>query len=193
MTQHLNTIFTIFLVLTFCSSYGQMKTLKLQAEKIISELKRNDDYPMDGKDTLIDLNRDNFKDILIEFYGSAGTGLKNRISVYLYDTTKKSFTECEQLNILANPTFYFDKKIVVGYYIANGGGYATKLKWNGLKLDTLEYIDFDISWQGNNMTCKRTVHNYVTKKEAIKIFSSINLPKEYNYWNYKSLIKTNSR
>ena len=77
---------------------------------------------MGGKDTLIDLNGDNFKDILIEFYALAGTGEKNGVDVYLYNNSKKKFVQCEQLNYLANPTFYRDKKIVVGYYLGNGGG-----------------------------------------------------------------------
>jgi hypothetical protein len=60
----------------------------------------------------------------------------------------------EQLNYLANPTVYRDKKFIVGYYLGNGGGSATKLKWNGLKLETLEHIDIDVTWQNNNPVFK---------------------------------------
>ncbi len=192
MTQFFKIPITIFLVLGFSYSFGQKSKEKSQAQKFISYLKSSDEYPMGGKDTFIDLNGDHFKDILIEFYGSSGNGLKNRISAYLYNSEKKKFTECVQLNNLANPTFYFDKKIVVGYHIATGGGYATKLKWNNLKLDTLEYIDFDIILQGNKMSCTGTFNNYVTKKKIVKVFDHISLPTEYKYFNYKSLIKQNS-
>ena len=194
MIQRLTITFTTVFLLTACFSYGQTKTsVKEQAQKFITKLKSNGDYPIGGNDTLIDLNGDNFKDVLVEYYGSAGTGLKNRISVYLYDKSKKKFTTCKQLNSLANPTFYFTKKVVAGYYIAGSGGHATKLKWNGLKLDTLEYIDVDLSWQGNNLTCKLVAHDYTTRKTTSSLFDHVSLPKEYHYGDYKPLIKTNSR
>src|SRR5437868_271333 len=121
MTLRTNVIITVFLLNTY-NSYAQIKSsLRSQAQNIIANLKKNYEYPLGGKDTLIDLNGDNFKDILIEYYGLAGSGEKNRIKVYLYNNFSKRFSECEQLSFLANPTFYFDKKIVTGYYVANGG------------------------------------------------------------------------
>lgn len=193
MTQRLNTIITVIFLLALCFTYGQTKPLKEQARKFVIRLKNNDDYPMGGKDTLIDLNGDNLKDILIEFYALAGTGEKNGVRVYLYDKSRKKFVQCEQLNYLVNPTFYRDKKNVVGYYLGNGGGRATKLKWRGLKLDTLEHIDIDVTWQHNTPTFKLASYDYITKKKTSKILENMSLPKEYNYSDYKPIIKTNSR
>lgn len=135
---------------------------------------------------------DRYNDILIEYYGSSGTGLKNRIQVFLFNPSQNKFKECEQLSGLANPTFYFDKKIVTGYYVANGGGHATKMKWNDFKLDTLEYIDIDVDNSVNGHPKFTLIsYNYVTKKRKVKILSTMKLPDEYNYWQYVPLIKKN--
>lgn len=123
--------FFILLLVVSGQSFGQGLSIKQQAKNIISKLKSSYEFPIGVNDTLIDLNRDGFKDLLIEYYGASGTGLKNRISVYLYDNSKNKLKPCEALNYLANPTIYFDKKIVVGYYLGNGGGTATKFSGNG--------------------------------------------------------------
>jgi hypothetical protein len=196
MKQSLSTILFLLFSLVFGQSYAQTSLQKKQAQTIVTRLKSNDgnyEYRVGGRDTLIDLNGDGFKDLLIEYYGDSGSGLKNRVTVYLYDNTKKKFKPCEQLNSIANPTFYFDKKLVVGYYIGNGGGDATKLKWHGLRLDTLEHIDIDINWPSNVATFTLTSYNFITKKKAVKTLRAMDLPKEYNYWNYQPIIKTDSR
>jgi hypothetical protein len=110
----------------------------------------------------------------------------------LYDNPKTKFVRSEQLSHLANPTFYLDRKIVVGYYVANCGGYATKLKWHGLRLDTLENIDIDVITQNNDLTFKLVCHDNIAKKVSQKTLNSMSLPKEYNYGSYKAMIK-NSR
>lgn len=191
MKRFLNKIAFLLLVLVTMKSSGQNPSIKKQAQTIISSLKKAGDYPMGAIDTLIDLNADKFKDLLIEYYGASGTGLKNRIMVYLYDSAKRKLKSCETLNSLGNPTFYFDKKTVAGYYIANGGGYAAKLKWYGLRLDTLEYIEVDVTYKGTDMTFFLTTRNYVTKTKSFKILHTMELPKEYNYWDYKPVIKRN--
>jgi hypothetical protein len=187
-------ILTAVFSLVVCSLFGQTRlSLKDKARLLIGRLKIKEDYPPGGQDTLIDLNGDHFKDILIEYYGLSGSGEKNGVQVYLYNNIRKEFVQCEQMNYLANPTFYRDKKIVVGYYLANGGGYAAKLKWTGLKLDTLEHIDITVNWQVDQPIFKLVSHNFVTKNSTSKVLNTMSLPKEYNYGDYKSIIKTNSR
>jgi hypothetical protein len=172
-------------------SFSQPPGLKQQARAIISKLKSNFEYPLDAKDTLIDLNRDGYKDLLIEYYGLAGTGLKNRVIVYLYDNSRKNFRHCGQVSNLANPTFFLDKKMVAGYYVANGGGGATKLRWKGLRLDTLEYIEIDVINKGSETRFELIVFNYLTKKRTYQALNMMQLPKEYNYLRYEPIIRRN--
>lgn len=189
----LNMKFFIFLLLVSGQTFGQGLSIKQQAQHIIAGLKSSNEIPIDERDTLIDLNGDGIKDLLIEYYGASGTGLKNRINAYLYDNSKKKLKPCEPLNYLANPTFYFDRKIVVGYYVGNGGGTATKLKWNGLRLDTLEHIDIDIINKDSSISFKLVSTNYLTKRQSYKSLAVMNLPKEYKYMDYQPVIKKNSR
>jgi hypothetical protein len=181
-------VFSCLLLINY--SYGQTNSvLEKKAKILLSKLKSTGEYSSTGKDTMMDLNGDHYIDILIEYYGLAGTGLKNRIEVYLYNHPAKKFTRCEQLCELCNPTFYFNKKIVVGYYIGMSGGDAAKLKWNGLRLDSLEKIEVDIQWKGNEMDCTVTSFDFITKKTSSKVFGQITLPKEYKYFDYTPLIK----
>lgn len=185
----MNMKFIILLLLISGPSFGQLLSIEQQSLNIISGLKSGHEISNDAKDTLIDLNGDGFKDLLIEFYGASGTGLKNRICAYLYDNSKKKLKPCDMLNYLANPTFYFDKKIVVGYYLGNGGGTATKLKWNGLRLDTLEHIDIDVIGKDGTTSFKLISVNYQTRRKSFKTLEIMNLPDEYKYMDYQSVIK----
>ncbi len=186
-------IFFLF-VIGSSAAYSQSNfALKKKAEKLIRDLKESGNYPsIAGKDTLIDLNGDRYKDILIEYYGASGTGLKNRIQVFLYNPSQNKFKECEQLSGLANPTFYLSKKIITGYYVANGGGYATKLKWNHLKLDTIEYFDIEVNNSNKGpVTFTLSYYNHVTKKKQVKTLPVMELPEEYHYMDYVPIIKKN--
>ena len=191
--EKLNMKFFIRLLVVSGQSFGQGQSIKEQARNIISGLKSSYEFPIGANDTLIDLNGDGFKDLLIEYYGASGTGLKNGIGVYLYDNSKKKLKPCEALNHLANPTFYFDKKIVVGYYLGNGGGTATKLKWNGLRLDTLEHIGIDVINNGSSLSFKLISVDYSTKRQSSRTLETMDLPKEYKYMDYQPVINRNSR
>jgi len=80
-------------------------------------------------DTLIDLTYDGQKDYIIGYYGKSGTGIKNRVNVYLFHPKRHSYILDEQLSNLPNPTFYIKQKKITGFYIGNGGGGGTKLEW----------------------------------------------------------------
>jgi len=165
-------------------------TLKGKAANLIDALDENGDYPLAGKDTLIDLNGDKYKDILIEFYGLAGTGLKNGVDIYLFNHRKKEFLK-EPID-LPNPTFNFNNSTVVSYYIGNGGGYASKLKWNVLKLDTLESIEVNNDWRGNDLRSTSIVYEHRTGKTTKKTSKMVWLPASYRYFDYQPIIKRES-
>jgi hypothetical protein len=186
-----NIIVTTLLIFMFEYSNCQANlSLEKKAGKIIAELKNNDKYPPGAKDTLIDLNGDHYKDILIEYNGSAGSGMKNKVAVYLYNKAAKKYFICQQLCDLANPTFYFDKKVVTGYYITPGGGDAIKLKWENLHLDSLEKINVLVKWGEDSIPrFNMTVYNFVSGQTTTNWQNLFSLPKEYKYLDYSPLIK----
>lgn len=94
------------------------------------------------KSELIDLNYDGKKDLVIHYYGMAGTGLKNRIAVYFYDQLKSNFAFDKELSLLMNPSFYLAHKMITSFYVANGGGDGLVLQWSGTRWDTLKYFVF---------------------------------------------------
>lgn len=144
-------------------------------------------------DTLLDLNDDGFIDILIEYYGTTGTGFKNAIEAYLYEKETGRFIYQEQLSALVNPTFYFRENIVCGYYVGYGGGWANMYKWaaNGKKLDTLEMFTLDINnVDGFKVNLEKT--NFQNSRKTHRWEADIiDLPRKYRYGKYSPLIRRN--
>ena len=93
------------------------------------------------------------------------------------------------MNRIANPTFYFDKKIITCYYVANGGGWAAKFKWKGLQLQTLEEIEVYVERTKDGPTFRIEAFDHVTKRKTSKITRMVDLPDEYNYFEYIPIIK----
>jgi hypothetical protein len=116
-------------------------------------------------DTLFDLTYDSFKDYLISYYGQVGSGIKNRIEVYLYDTKRKCYILNEQLSALPNPTFYIKQKKLTGFYIGSGGGGGSKLEWRKGKWTLTK--EFEVDYGGD--TTKWKISYPLRKKLEIKI------------------------
>jgi hypothetical protein len=113
---------------------------------ILQQFQTENPISLPGYDTLLDLNNDGVEDYIIGYYGQSGTGLKNRVSVYLYDGENDGYHFNEKLSGLPNPSFYMKQKKITWFYIANGGGDAGILEWiNGTWTTTIE---FDIDRQG---------------------------------------------
>jgi hypothetical protein len=124
----------IFSILFFTSCNSDRKkvseeTLKAKSQRLLKAFNEESKITSADSDTLIDLNYDDIKDFVIGYYGQSGTGLKNRIRVYLYDIKKDNYVVNEQLSNLSNPTFYIDEKTITEFYISNGGGSGSKLEW----------------------------------------------------------------
>jgi len=94
-------------------------------------------------DTLIDLTYDGQKDYIIGYYGKSGTGIKNRVNVYLFNPKRHSYILDEKLSNLPNPTFYIKQKKITGFYIGNGGGDGSKLEWINNKWTLTKEFDVD--------------------------------------------------
>ena len=181
-------LFLLFIniILSTLPGYGQ-GSLQAKAKLFIEALHDSDDYPMGGHDTLIDLNRDGYKDILVEYYGMSGTGLKNMVDIYPYDIEKKRFSLSNKI-CLANPTFYFKTRTIASYYIAYGGGGAMLHHWKGSGIVQDEKIDVEVT-NADHPLFKYTLINCRTGKTHKWTDSMINLPARYRYYEYVPIIK----
>lgn len=103
---------TIFLIaIFFTSSNFQSNSidesiLKAKSQQLLKNFNEENRITSADYDSLIDLNYDNIKDFVIGYYGQSGSGLKNRIRVYLYDIKKQDYVLNEQLSNLSNHILY---------------------------------------------------------------------------------------
>ncbi len=117
-------------------------------------------------DTLQDVNGDGMNDFLVNWYGSNGSWLKNFYDVYLYQPQTGTFSEGYEF---INPTFSSKEKVIRGVeYGQPGETEMYKYKWNGLQVDTLEYIYFEKNDKGKNtgkVIRNRVLNNTGARKE----------------------------
>jgi len=104
-------------------------TLEGKQEYILNRFTYIDPMRSPDFDTLIDLTYDGNKDYIIGYYGLSGTGIKNRIQVFLFSKKADNYILDSILSDIPNPTFYIDKRKITGFYIGNGGGGGGKLEW----------------------------------------------------------------
>ncbi len=103
--------------------------MKTKSQKLLKAFNEESKITSADYDSLIDLNYDNIKDFVIGYYGQSGSGIKNKVRVYLYDIKKHEFVLNNQLSDISNPTFYINQKKITGFYIGNGGGSGSQLEW----------------------------------------------------------------
>lgn len=94
-------------------------------------------------DSLLDLTYDGHKDFVVGYYGKSGTGIKNRVKVYLFNPKRQCYILDEQLSGLPNPTFYIKEKKITGFYIGIGGGGGGRLEWISNKWTTTKEFNVD--------------------------------------------------
>lgn len=89
-------------------------------------------------DTIMDINGDNSNDLVLHLYPSSGCCRRDVYRVYLYLPEANKFTAAYEF---LNPTFSPKEKIIRGVvYGQPGNTELYKYKWNGLAVDTIEYI-----------------------------------------------------
>lgn len=100
-------------------------------------------------DTIFDVNGDGRKDFVVNWYGSTGCCLKGFSDVYIARKNHISFTEPFEF---INPTFSPEEHVVRGICYGHPGDTEMyKYKWNGEKIDTIEYVMFEKDTAGNNI------------------------------------------
>ena len=124
-------------------------------------------------DTLRDINGDGYKDYVIHLYPSSGCCRRNVYRVLLFDPHRSQFGEVQEF---INPTFYPRRKLILGVEYGQPGEVPLyKFRWNGMKIDTIEFIHILNGKKGRYL---RTTHDmYLPTAEDGIVLKSV--PKEY--------------
>jgi len=124
-------------------------------------------------DTIFDANGDGFKDFVVNWEPSSGCCRRDTYSVYLFLPQKETFTSDYTF---INPTFFQKEKIIRGVEYGHPGEVGLyKYKWNGLKVDTIEFIYPDENHKGFYIKTKKPSYR-PTEKQGVLLK---NIPKEY--------------
>lgn len=125
------------------------------------------------RDTIFDANGDGHKDFLVHWYPSSGCCRRNVYNVYLNQPDKGNFTQDYEF---INPTFSAKEKIIRGVEYGHPGEVGIyKYKWNGLQVDTIEFIYPDANNNGQFIKTKKSAYR-PTEKEGLVLKA---VPKEY--------------
>lgn len=126
-------------------------------------------------DTIQDINGDRYNDFVVNWYGMTGCCLKAFSNVYLLRQNNKEFSESFEF---INPTFSPKEKIIRGLCYGHPGETEMyKYKWNGEKIDTIEFVAYETKkGKISSKTGKIVVLN--SNYKAIKFLKEI--PIEYH-------------
>lgn len=125
------------------------------------------------RDTIFDVNGDGHKDFLVHWYPSSGCCRRDVYSVYLNQPKSENFTQEYEF---INPTFSTEEKIIRGVGYGHPGEVGLyKYKWNGLQVDTLEFIYPDATNKGQFIKTKKRTYR-PSEKEGVVLKT---IPKEY--------------
>ncbi|MBA4849547.1 XAC2610-related protein [Emticicia sp. BO119] len=125
------------------------------------------------KDILQDVNGDGYKDFVVDLYGKTGCCLKTFNEVYLYLPETGRFSGRFEF---INPTYSPKEKVIRGVgYGQPGETEMYKYKWNGLKIDTIEFIYPDEKHKGYYIKSNTLPED----KKRTKIIRLKKVPKEY--------------
>lgn len=127
-------------------------------------------------DTIRDINGDGRKDFVVNWYGMNGCCLKAFSNVYLLRQDQKRFSENFEF---INPTFSPKEKVIRGVCYGHPGETEMyKYKWNGEKVDTLEYVSYQRNENGKTgKIILSTGSPYDNKSRILKTLNSV--PAEY--------------
>lgn len=139
-----------------------------QAQKLIE--RKQEGYI---RDTIFDVNGDGHKDFLVHSYSAVGCCKRDIYNVYLNQPEKGTFTTDYEF---INPTFSAKEKIIRGVeYGHPGEAELYKYKWDGLAVDTIEFIYPDFETKNRFIKTKRNTSRF--DKEGVVLRA---VPKEYH-------------
>ncbi|WP_196889861.1 hypothetical protein [Aureivirga sp. CE67] len=145
---------------------------KIKGEKTEELITREQGEMTYIRDTVFDVNGDKLNDFLVHWYPSSGCCRRNVYNVYLNQPDGKFTSDYRFIN----PTFSASEKVIRGVGYGHPGEVGLyKYKWNGLEIDTLEFIYPDVSQKGQFIkTIKR---EYRPTDKQGKVLKEV--PKEY--------------
>ena len=155
-------------------------TLELKRQKIYNRFIVDNKLSTPQYDTLIDLNYDGSQDYIIGYYGQSGTGIKNKVEVYLLNETSGIYILDDQLSGLINPTFYISRKKITSFYLAHGGGGGDQLEWIGNKW--VSSMEFYVKNKSENS--KWEIYYPLSKRKKV-----LSIP--YQFIPPKDILETN--
>lgn len=128
-------------------------------------------------DTIVDINGDGNKDFVVNWYGSTGCCLKAHAEVYLIRPELDSFSKAAHF---INPTFSANEKVIRGVCYGHPGETELyKYKWSGERIDTLEYVAYELDEKGKR-TGKVIISNQYPFHDKYRIIRTVNnVPTEY--------------
>ena len=146
---------------------------KINGEKSERLIEREQDGLTYIRDTIFDANGDGHKDFLVHWYPSSGCCRRDVYNVYLNQPDKGNFTQDYEF---INPTFSSKEKVIRGVEYGHPGEIGLyKYKWNGLQIDTIEFIYPDAHKHGQFIKTKRRAYR-PTEKEGVVLK---HVPTEY--------------
>ena len=146
---------------------------KLNGDKTENLIEREQGGMTYIRDTIFDANGDGHKDFLVHWYPSSGCCRRDVYNVYLNQPDNGNFTQDYEF---INPTFSAKEKIIRGVEYGHPGEVGLyKYKWNGLQVDTIEFIYPDANKKGQFIKTKKGAYR-PTEKEGVVLKA---VPKEY--------------
>jgi hypothetical protein len=162
-----------FLLRRHNSGATYLDLYKVKGNKAEKLIEREQDGMTYIRDTIFDVNGDGHKDFLVHWYPSSGCCRRNVYNVYLNQPDKGNFTHDYEF---INPTFSAKEKIIRGIEYGHPGEVGLyKYKWNGLQVDTIEFIYPDALVKKQFIKTKKGAYR-PNKKDGIVLKT---VPKEY--------------
>jgi hypothetical protein len=126
-------------------------------------------------DTIFDVNADGRKDFVVQWHPSAGCCTANHHEVHLQLEQQQFSKAYSFINAVFSPQEGIIRGLEYGYFQEGDAG-LYKYQWNGLQVDTLEFIYKDKTQDGNYY---KTTHHLrsLTPLEKIPLDS---IPEEYH-------------
>lgn len=160
------------------------KTLK---DSIVNVFKKEHSVRLEYIDSIIeiDLNYDDFMDLVINYEGLGSSGYLMLSNVYIFDTLISTYKLDTFLSNLSNISFYIDKKTITSYYLTSGGGDGSVLNWELNKWIESKHVIFEPSTSKSDLywnvtecfktdTIKRRMDfSFIPDSSIIPIYSKI--------------------